>query len=539
MKIALAQINTTVGDIAGNLEKIAVFSRRAEAQGAELAVFPEQALAGYPALDLWEEPAFIRANQTALKILARRIRNMGVIVGHVAVNPGRSGKPIFNSAALLHQGKVKALRHKSLLPTYDVFDEARYFEPAQDNPPVVYRGRKLGISICEDAWADETLWPRRLYSVDPVRRQVRAGAEILINISSSPFVRGKVKTRVGLLGKHAKKHRRPLLYCNLVGGNDELIFDGQSLHIDASGRVAARAKAFEEDLVIADTDAKSSGAPAFLSDIEEVDKALQLGIRDYLGKCGFAKAVVGLSGGIDSAVVCALAVGALGRENVTGVSMPSVYSSEGSKTDAKALAYNFGIRFMTLPIAEILGTYQATLGPAPGLTEQNLQARIRGNLLMALSNKEGAMLLSTGNKSEMSVGYCTLYGDMSGGLAVLADVPKMTVYELAHRINRDRELIPQASIDKAPSAELKPDQRDQDDLPPYDVLDAVIKAYVEERKDLDQIVKKGFKRKLVADILSRIDRAEFKRRQAAPSLKISSKAWGVGRRMPIARASYR
>ena len=545
MKVALAQINASAGDVRGNLAKISEFARRARGLGAELAVFPEQSLAGYPALDLWEERGFVKENLSALKSLCRGSGEMALLVGFVARNPRRTGKPVCNAAALLHRGRVAAIRAKSLLPTYDVFDEARYFEPAASNPPIRFKGVKLGVTICEDAWAQDRTGERRLYPRDPVRRQVAEGAELLINLSASPFERGKSARRLKLLSAHARKAGMPLLYCNMIGGNDELIFDGQSLAFDARGRVAARGKAFEEDLLLVDTQAlRPLGGPIFLGEIEEVRRALVLGIRDYARKCGFTRVFVGLSGGIDSALTCALAVDALGAGGVTGVAMPSMYSSRGSLADARALALNLGIRFLTLPISPIFQAYRKTLGkilPAQpeGLAEQNIQARIRGSLLMALTNREGGLLLSTGNKSELAAGYCTLYGDMSGGLAVLADVPKGTVYELSRWINRGKPVIPRNSIDKAPSAELKPNQKDQDDLPPYDVLDSVLTAYVEGRHEPEEIARKGFDRALVEDILGRIDRSEYKRRQAPPCLKISPKAFGVGRRMPIARGSHR
>jgi len=544
MKIALAQIDAKVGDVRGNLALIRSAAARGAEADADLIVFPEQCLGGYPALDLWEEPGFVRANSEALSALAKDRHETACLVGFTGANAARTGKPIHNSAALLHRGKVVSIRNKSLLPTYDVFDEARYFEPAKDNKPVRFLGKSLGITICEDAWASDPALGR-LYGRDPLRELGKAGTDIFINISASPFVRGKTRWRGELFSKTAKRLRRPFLYCNMVGGNDEIILDGNSLVMDARGRCVARAAAFAEDLVVIDTEAlpppliESSG----VRDIEEVAQALTLGIRDYAAKCGFKSALVGLSGGIDSALTAALAVRALGAERVTGVSMPSEYSSESSLEDAQALASNLGIRWLKLPIGDAFEAYRRTLGellgPRESLPEQNLQARIRGNLLMALSNREGSLLLSTGNKSELSVGYCTLYGDMSGGLAVLADVPKGTVYELSRWLNASGAVIPQSSIDKPPSAELKPYQKDQDDLPPYDVLDAILTAYIEERLEPELIAKRGIDRALVEDIARRIDRAEYKRRQAPPSLKISPKAFGVGRRMPIARSAYR
>ncbi len=538
MRIALAQLDATVADFAGNLDKLEAAAARAKAAGADLVVFPEQCLGGYPALDLWEEPAFVRASAAALARLSRRLkRGPAAIVGCALESRSRVGKPVANAAALIAGGKVVARRDKTLLPTYDVFDEARYFEPAADNRPILFKGCRLGLTICEDAWAGES----RLYARDPVRELAKAGARLIVNISASPFWRGKNGQRVRLLSRHARTYKVPLLYCNLVGGNDETIFDGKSLVLDARGRVVAKGKAFAEDLVLVDTERlpKPLASPLFADDAEETIEALTLGLRDYARKCGFKTAVVGLSGGIDSAVVGALAARALGAENVTGVSMPSEFSSPGSKDDAAALARNLGLRYLTIPIQDVFESYKRTLASAFSqrsdeagrqAAEQNLQARVRGAILMSLSNKEGSLLVSTGNKSELSVGYCTLYGDMCGGLAVLADVPKRVVYEIARRLNETKAVIPQSSIDKPPSAELRPDQTDQDDLPPYDVVDDVLEAYVERRA-----VPPG---PVAAELMRRIDRAEYKRRQAPPSLKISPKAFGVGRRMPIARASY-
>ncbi|HAM35992.1 MAG TPA: NAD+ synthase [Elusimicrobia bacterium] len=543
MRIALAQINTTVADFSGNLALIRDVAARARAAGAELAVFPEQTLGGYPALDLWEDPDFLKAGERALQDLARKTGQMGLIVGCVARNPRSVGKPIWNAAALLHRGKVAALRGKCLLPTYDVFDERRYFEPATANAPIRFRGLRIGLSICEDSWYQTPGQPRLLYLEDPVMRQIRSGVDVLINVSASPFERDKTALRERMLRRHARRAGRPFLYCNQVGGNDDLIFDGNSLVFDGDGRVVARGRPFREDMIVVDTEKlPAAAAPYRLGDVAEVEAALVLGIHDYLRKCGQAKAFVGLSGGIDSAVVAALAVKALGPGAVTGVTMPSPYSCATSVEDAQTLARNLGIRLLQLPITELYETYLRALGRPfgegeIGAAEQNIQARIRGNLLMALANKEGGLLLSTGNKSELSVGYCTLYGDMCGGLAVIADVPKATVYELARWINREHPVIPQSSIDKAPSAELKPGQKDQDDLPPYETLDAILAAYVEKRQARSRIARRGHSPKLVRDVLERIDRNEYKRRQAAPSLKISPKAFGVGRRMPIARGS--
>ena len=545
MKVALGQVDTTVGDVAGNLEMLRAYYRRACDQGAELVVFPELALSGYPPWDLLEQRDFVAANREALESLAKVAVRAGIVVGFIDVNESAHGKSLYNAAALLSDGRVSAVRHKTLLPTYDVFDEARYFEPAKENTPVPFRGRKLGITICEDAWNEAAFWPRRLYAVDPIERLVGAGADLLVNVSSSPFNRGKVATRLSMLQSHVRRRRLPLAYCNLVGGNDELIFDGNSLMLDAKGGIVAQGPAFAEGLLIADPDA---GAAALdwkePEDIEEVCLALTLGIRDYTRKTGFTNVLVGLSGGIDSALVAALAARALGPAHVTGVSMPSMHSSKGSITDADELCKNIGMKMLRVPIT---GLYQGTMSAIesaigrtkPGLAEQNLQARLRGLVLMFLSNKTGSLLLSTGNKSEMSVGYCTLYGDMNGGLSVISDVPKGTVYALARFLNRDKRLIPEGSLTKAPSAELAPNQRDQDDLPEYDVLDRIVMGYVEDAKSPADLVRDGLPEALVYPFLDRIDRAEYKRRQAAPGLKITAKAFGVGRKMPIARGSHR
>ncbi|MFH2202371.1 MAG: NAD+ synthase [Elusimicrobiota bacterium] len=545
MRIALAQINTTVGDIAGNLELIRERYALACEHGAELVLFPELTLTGYPPCDLLEQSDFIRANLDALKKLARESGDAGLVVGYAEPNPAKTGKPLFNAAALLHKKKIAAKRFKTLIPSYDVFDETRYFEPADNNIPISFRGRKIGLTICEDAWNDKNFRPRQIYKQDPVDEQVKAGAEILINIAASPFDRGKVALRRKLIKSHAVRAKRPFIYCSLVGGNDELIFDGSSFALDPDGHLLLQAKSFAEDLLYVDSDA---GVPENRWDdpveIEHVARALILGIRDYTRKCGFADVIVGLSGGIDSAVVCALAADALGPEHVTGVSMPSMHSSKGSVADAEALAETLGVNLYQIPITHVYNSMLMALREAfrdsePGLAEQNIQARVRGSLLMALSNKSGGLVLSTGNKSELSVGYCTLYGDMNGGLAVIADLPKTAVYQLAAWLNRDGMRIPQATIDKPPSAELKPEQKDQDDLPPYDVLDDILTAYVEQGLDVSAIVKRGHAAELVGKILGMIDRNEYKRRQAPPALRVSGKAFGAGRRMPMARGSHR
>lgn len=545
MKLALAQIDPVVGDIPGNVEKIRAFFRRACDQGAELVLFPELAVTGYPPWDLLEQPDFVQANLEALASLAPMAERAGLLVGFVDPNRTEHGKRLFNAAALLEGGRIAAVRHKTLLPTYDVFDEARHFEPARSNEPVPFRGRRLGVTLCEDAWNEEGFWPRRLYPVDPIERLAKAGADLLVNISSSPFSRGKVAARLGMLRSHVRRHKLPLAYCNVVGGNDELIFDGNSLMLDCKGDLVAQGSGFAESLVVADPEAGLAAlAWSEPEDIEQVHDALVLGLRDYALKTGFKDALVGLSGGIDSALVAALAVRALGSGHVTGVSMPSMHSSKGSVDDAAELARNLRIKLLSVPITGVYETFLSALepaiGPTPtGLAEQNLQARIRGTLLMFLSNKTGALLLSTGNKSELSVGYCTLYGDMSGGLSVISDVPKTTVYALSRFINREGPVIPEASLTKPPSAELAANQRDQDDLPEYDVLDRIVQGYIEEGKDAAALVRQGLPAELVFSILSRIDRSEYKRRQAAPGLKITAKAFGVGRKMPIARGTHR
>ena len=546
MKLALAQVDSAVGDLRGNAEKILAALEAASRRGAELAVFPEQALGGYPALDLWEERGFDEANEKALAALAKRVRGAAALVGFVSRNKDRVGKPVRNSVALLHDGKIAAVRHKTLLPTYDVFDEARYFEPASSNTPIRWGGQKLGVTICEDAWASDPSGTRRLYARDPVAAQARAGADLLINLSASPFLRGKTAVRRALLQKHARRWKLPLFYCNAVGGNDELVFDGGSLALDSKGRLRARAAFAAPDLVVIDSDtwhgARLSPEP---DDVGSCGEVLTLGIADFALKCGLKTAFVGLSGGIDSAVVAALAVRALGPGRVVGVSMPSAYSSPGSVADARALAKNLGIALKSVPIDGIYRSFLASLGPewgkgAPDLAEQNLQARARGSVLMSLSNKTpGGFVLTTGNKSELAVGYCTLYGDMCGALAPLADAPKRLVYRLAAWLNAGREIVPRSSIEKAPSAELKPGQTDQDDLPPYDQVDDALEAWVQERLSPGRVARAVGDRGVAETLLDRMDSSEFKRRQAPPSLKLSSKAFGLGRRMPIAKAGWR
>ena len=539
MKLGLAQINTTVGDFTGNLALIRTAYERGVAAGTELVVAPELAITGYPPRDLLLKSGFIEGNLAALEELAKSVGEVGLVVGHVGINEQQPGRPAVNAVSLLQHGKVKATRSKTLLPTYDVFDEDRYFEPATENAPVDFNGRQLGLTVCEDVWNDEAFWLDPRYRVDPVDSLVKLGAEVIVNVSASPWNLGKEGMRREMLASLAAKAQRPVVYCNAVGGNDELIFDGGSLALNAAGEALAAGPHFAEALVEVDLDgaaqpATEPDAMALLHD------ALVLGVRDYLGKCGFGSAVIGLSGGIDSAVTAALAVQALGAENVRGITMPSPYSSQGSLDDSEALAANLGIQYDVIPIHAGFEMMKASLEPIFGdrpedVTEENMQARLRGLILMAASNKFGSLVLTTGNKSELAVGYCTLYGDMCGGLAVISDVPKTKVFELARWINRDREIIPESTITKPPSAELRPDQKDEDSLPPYEVLDAILELYVVECRSVAEIVAGGFDEATVKRVTRLIDLNEYKRRQAAPGLKVTSKAFGVGRRIPVAQ----
>jgi len=541
MKIALGQINTTVGALDSNARKMLDYVGQAKGK-ADVILFPELAIPGYPPKDLLELSGFVEANVRTLNQFAEQIEGIQVIVGFAEPNREPSGKPCFNSAAIIRDRKIISVHRKSLLPTYDVFDEGRYFEPSSAQELVQMNGSPVGVTVCEDVWNDKDSFPRPLYHIDPLQIQVNMGAEYIMNISASPYHQEKWEERHKLLQNEARKYRKFVIYLNLVGGNDELIFDGRSVIFSPQGEVMARAKDFEEDLLIFDLNSKEPIIrSSSVSRIENVKKALVLGIRDYVSKCGFSKVHMGLSGGVDSAVTCALAVEALGPENVLGVLMPSQYSSDHSVTDAEALAKNLGIRHEIIPIKHVFDTYRDDLRPifknaAEDVTEENLQARVRGNLLMALSNKYNLLLLSTGNKSELAVGYTTLYGDSCGGLAVISDVPKTMVYDLAKFINRDREIIPQNTITKPPSAELRPGQKDSDSLPQYEILDPILEAYIEDNLDVDQIVQrtKG-DRELVRKILLMVDRAEYKRKQLPIGLKITSKAFGFGRRMPIAQ----
>ena len=542
MKIALAQINPTVGDFAGNSALIRRTAEQARGRSADLVAFTELCLCGYPPRDLVEKPSFLEHNRTALEALARSLPPIPAIVGFVGRAAGETGKTALNCAALLADGQVRFEQAKMLLPTYDVFDEARQFAPAAAQKPLAFCGSQVGLTICEDIWNDKSFWQRRLYARDPVEELLGQGSNFILNISASPFSVGKRKLRLEMVQALARRHRVPVVMVNQVGGDDSLIFDGSSVAVDATGKLAAQAKSFEEDLVLFDTANGQGDIHAQPGEgVEEVYEALVLGTRDYVRKCGFRQVTVGLSGGIDSSVVAGLAVAALGKENVLGVGMPGPYSSPGSLADARQLAQHLGIRFLALSINEVFAAYRQALaepfrGQADDVTEENLQARIRGNLLMALSNKFGALVLSTGNKSELAVGYCTLYGDLAGGLAVISDVPKMMVYELGRHINREREIIPAACFRKAPSAELRPNQTDQDTLPPYELLDQILKGYIEDGETAAAIAARlKAPPDLVRGVIARVDRSEYKRHQAPPGLKVSAKAFGLGRRFPLAQ----
>ncbi len=542
MKIALAQINPTVGDFTGNLEKIVAASRRAAAQGARLTVFSELAICGYPPADFLEKPGFLARCRRAVEELSAATRELSsaVLAGVALPAPPEAGKPAVNAAVLLDGGKLVHEQHKRLLPFYDVFDEQRYFAPSQAQKVVELDGARLAITICEDAWNDKDFWPRRLYTVDPLEELMGQNPAIHINLSSSPFWHSKREVRREMLAAIALRDGIPVLMCNQVGGNDSLIFDGSSFALNARGELIAQAASFEEDLVIVDPFQSSRIPTPVEDDTEAAYRALVLGTRDYVRKCGFRQALVGLSGGIDSALVAAIASEALGPENVIGVGMPSPYSSEGSINDSRRLAANLGIRFELIEISGLFREYTHALDPlfkglAPDITEENIQSRIRGNLLMALSNKFGALVLTTGNKSEMAVGYCTLYGDMVGALAVIGDLAKTRVYAVSRWLNCKREIIPVATIEKPPSAELRPDQKDTDSLPPYEVLDPILEAYVERYETPERIAcERGLPLELVQHVVRLVERSEYKRQQAAPVLKVTSKSFGMGRRFPIA-----
>jgi len=546
MKIGFAHINPTVGDLRGNCELIICACERRADAGAELVLTPELALTGYPPQDLVFKSRFVPENLALLEKLQAQVGKSALLVGFVDRNEGR-GKPFRNAAALLERGKPIRKIYKSLLPTYDVFDEERYFEPADRVEPFDVHGKKIGVTICEDIWTEHYL-PRPLYDCEPVRSLVKQGAEIIVNLSSSPFSLHKPAIRYELVAGLARAHQRPICYCNLIGGNDQLVFDGDSIAVNPAGNLIAQLAAFRKDEKVVDTDSTETIEFREAKTPEQLFAALSLGLRDYCRKCNFRSAVVGLSGGIDSAVTAVIAADALGAENVTGVSMPSPYSSRGSIDDARALARNLGIKFLEIPIAETFKVFKAQFkeifkGLPENETEENMQPRLRAMTLMALSNKFGHLVLSTGNKSELAVGYCTLYGDMAGGLAVISDVPKTIVYELARWINseytsrggRQSEIIPSSTIDKPPSAELKPNQKDQDTLPPYEILDQILQLYVEENLSARDIIARGFDEKIVRWVQRRVDLNEYKREQAAPGLKVTSRAFGIGRKMPIAQ----
>ena len=544
MKIGFAQINPTVGDLRGNFEKIACAYDQLARAGADIVIAPELAVTGYPPQDLVFKSRFVPENLAVLDQLQKRLNKPALLVGFVDRNEGR-GKPFHNAAALLQAGEPLQKTHKSLLPTYDVFDEDRYFEPAREIAPLKFRGHRIGVTICEDIWTERYL-PRPFYDVDPVRALVAQEAEMILNVSASPFSLRKPAVRREMISGLAGTYQRPIFYCNAVGGNDQLVFDGNSIAVNARGQLLAQLPAFEEASVIVDSESVRSAEAPSADIVQELYSALRLGLRDYLAKCGFKSAVLGLSGGIDSAVVAAIAVDALGPNNVTGVSMPSQFSSRGSILDALALTKNLRIQCLEIPIADAFAVFKAQFkevfaGRTEDATEENMQARLRGMTLMALSNKFGHLVLSTGNKSELAVGYCTIYGDMAGGLAVISDVPKTMIYELARFINSEAsragkgEIIPASTIEKPPSAELRPNQKDQDTLPPYDVLDAILRLHVEDNLSVAEIVAQGFDEKTVRWVQRRVDLNEYKRAQAAPGLKVTSRAFGVGRRMPIAQ----
>ncbi|MFZ5807258.1 MAG: NAD+ synthase [Verrucomicrobiota bacterium] len=540
MKVGCLQLNATVGALDSNANKAWKGYQRALQQGAELVVAPELFLSGYPPRDLLNRQDFINQNQRALRTLAKKIDRIPLIIGAITTNPKRPGKPLYNSAAVLMHGKIKYLFHKSLLPTYDVFDEDRYFEPSQEANIWTYAGKKIGVTICEDIWNDEDFWPDRRYRRDPIRALKKKKIDLLINIAASPWHFGKEKIRERMLARVARDEKIPLLQVNLVGGNDELIFDGQSSALDAKGKFLFHGHAFDEHVAVIDFDHPHPLSSLHPEPPSQLFYALALGVRDYVTKCGFEKVVLGLSGGVDSAVTAAIAVEALGPDRVLGVAMPSQYSSPESLVDAEKLAKVLEIDFQTIPIQEsfeqLLRSLKPVFGSAsPDITEENLQARIRGLLLMAISNKTGRLLLTTGNKSEMAVGYCTLYGDMCGALAVMGDVLKTQVYQIAKWLNRKTEIIPWNTIRRAPSAELRPHQTDQDSLPPYDVLDDIIEAYVVAEKNPKQMRSPKLSQTMLRDIMKKIDLSEYKRRQAAPALKVSPKAFGMGRRRPIAQ----
>lgn len=537
MKIALGQINTKVGDLKRNTDLIIKNINKAKEKEIDLIVFPELSITGYPPKDLLDFECFVQDNLKYLDRIREASKGIAVICGYVDINTNPAGKKCHNAAVFIDNGKIVAKYFKRLLPFYDVFDETRYFEPGQQDLVIDFKGKRLGITICEDLWNDKDYWKRQLYHVDPAESLVKDHIDAIINISASPYLLNKEKGRFAIMKNTAVKNKVPVLYINQVGGNDDLLFDGASFVIDQKGEIRALCKDFEEDFAVYDTE-ENKGDVHYISQSEEESlfKALCTGVKDYCRKIGFKKVVIGLSGGIDSAVTAAIAVCALGKENVTGITMPSMYSSEGSVSDSEILAKNLSIKFLNVPIVNMFDSYINTIQKEHGVTvdlaEENLQARIRANILMMHSNRYGDLLLTTGNKSELSVGYCTLYGDMCGGLAVLSDVPKVMVYRLAKYINRNGEIIPEDTITKPPSAELRPDQKDMDTLPPYEVLDDILKMFVEENKSINEMSKK-YPEELVKSIVNKINNCEYKRRQAALGLKVTTKAFGVGRRFPI------
>jgi NAD+ synthetase len=541
LKIGILQLNSTIGSFADNRQKLVTGYQTVCALGAEFVLAPEMFLCGYPPRDLLLRADFIETDLAALADMAKQIGSIPLCAGYVDKNPERPGRALCNSAAVLQNGKIIWRTHKSLLPTYDVFDEDRYFEPAKAIAPFEFNGRKLGITICEDIWNDEDFWPERLYRRDPIKELIAQGAQIILNISASPWHDGKEKTRLAMLQRVARDERVPLVQVNLIGANDELIFDGHSVALNRRGEPLALGKGFAEDIFVADLGDEVPPAKIDWPVREQqIFSALALGIRDYVHKCGFKSVIVGLSGGIDSALTAVLAADALGPDKVLGVSMPARYSSEGSLSDAGVLAKNLGIHYEVLPIEPVFQSVEKQLakvfaGTKPNEAEENVQSRLRGVTLMALSNKFGALVLTTGNKSEMAVGYCTLYGDMCGALAVIADVFKTDIYKIARRVNREREIIPAASVSKPPSAELRPNQKDQDSLPPYETLDQILEAYIVQNLSKEEIIRRGFNVAVVNDVINKITFSEYKRRQAAPGLKVSPRAFGVGRRIPIAQ----
>ncbi len=554
MKIALAQINTKIGDFSGNLEKIRHQVGAAQQAGADWVVFPELTLTGYPPQDLLEQHHFVQKNKEALQALQADSKKIGIIVGFVEENLQEDGKSLLNAAALLVEGRVTQVYAKRLLPTYDVFDEARYFASGTESVILTCQEHSLGVTICEDIWNDKIFWESSRYQKNPVEELIRQKITCLINIAASPYGWDKEELREEMICALAKRHQLPVLLCNLVGANDELVFDGRSLAVNAQGEIVARADTFKEDLLLVDLDpsepagiraATPKPIPIGETDrLETLFQALVLGVRDYAEKCGFQRAVLGLSGGIDSSLTAVIAAEALGPENVFGLLMPSTYTSPESIADAEALAQQLGLLTQTIPIDSTLSGYQKALDPvlaeqAPGITEENLQARIRGNLLMAVSNQQGHLVLSTGNKSELAVGYCTLYGDMSGGLAVLSDLPKTMVYQLARWYFKKRGAMPERVLTKPPSAELRPNQKDSDSLPPYEVLDSILKAYIEEHQGKEEIVAQGFDAETVDLVIQRVTTNEYKRRQMPVGIKVSKKAFGIGRRFPIARETWK